>query len=437
MRLRIEKAIYGGSGLARIGPSDLGREEAALAGKTVFTPLTLPGELVEAHITEDKRSFIHAEADAILEPSLLRTTPGCPYFGSCGGCSYQHAVSAHQLEMKAAILVETLERARLAKLPPVHTVSGESWRYRNRIRLHIQAEPFALCYRERRSHELLAVVECPIAAPLLEKALVTVTNGGKALGLASLCEEIEFFTNSDESALAISFITSRPATADHGRLTMICESLKRQLPELTGASLVRTQGRQPGGVVQSWGEASLRYRACNTVYRVSGGAFFQVNRFLVEALAELVTGNRAGRVAWDLYAGVGLFARALTERFERVIAVEASPASIADLRQNLEGTSHRVVEATTLDFLRKQKTSSTPPDLVVIDPPRAGLGSIITTLLSGIGPEEIVYVSCDPATLSRDLAALVESGYDLKTITMVDLFPQTFHLESVCVLTRR
>ncbi len=172
-------------------------------------------------------------------------------------------------------------------------------------------------------------------------------------------------------------------------------------------------------------------------YRVSLGSFFQVNRFLVDGLVDLVAANRAGGQAWDLYAGVGLFSRALTSSFERVIAVESSPPSVVDLRHNLIGTSHRVVEAETAEFLKKQKPSSTPPDLVVLDPPRAGLGAAVTRDLARTRPAEIVYVSCDPSTLSRDLAALVQSGYDLRTITMVDLFPQTFHLESVSVLTRR
>ncbi len=157
----------------------------------------------------------------------------------------------------------------------------------------------------------------------------------------------------------------------------------------------------------------------------------------MDGLVELVAANRAGRQAWDLYAGVGLFARALTNSFERTIAVESSPLSGTDLCHNLQGTSHRVIQAGTLEFLQKQKPSSTPPDLVVVDPPRAGLGAAITSALARIGPAEIVYVSCDPSTLSRDLAALIQSGYDLRTITMVDLFPQTFHLESVSVLRRR
>ena len=431
MRLRIEKAIYGGSGLSRIG-------EGELAGKTVFIPLTLPGELIEAHITEDKRSFINAEVDSILEPSLLRTTPACPYFGACGGCSYQHAVYAHQVEMKAAILRETLDRAGLPHVPAIHTVSGNPWHYRNRIRLHVQANPFALVLsRDVAPISFSPSIKCPIAAPLLEKAIVTVTEAGASLGLAGFCDEIEFFT-ADEGSLLVSCFTEKPDGEAQAETNRHMPDAEAGTTRAEGGRLVcesRQRARQAGS--QAWGEESLIYKVAGFDYRVSLGSFFQVNRFLVEALVDLVTIGRSGRLAWDLYAGVGLFARALADSFERVIAVESSPASAGDLRHNLQGTSHRVIEAATLDFLQKHKSSSTPPDLVVVDPPRAGLGPGITSALAAIGPAEIVYVSCDPATLSRDLAALVQSGYDLRTITMVDLFPQTFHLESVSVLTRR
>jgi 23S rRNA (uracil1939-C5)-methyltransferase len=429
MKLRIEKAIYGGSGLARIG-------EGELAGKTVFVPLTLPGELVKAHIVEDKRSFINAEADSILESSSHRIAPSCPYFGSCGGCSYQHADYGHQVQIKTAILREALERAHLPSHPDIATMSRHPWNYRNRIRLHLQASPFALCYRERRSNKLLAVAKCPIAAPLLEKAIAIVTENGASLGLAGFCDEIEFFA-ADEGSLLASFSTRRNDRHAHARLSEIYLALKQKIPELQGGALFLSQDKQLPRIIQSWGDGSLIYKVAGYGYRVSLGSFFQINRFLVDALIELVAAGRKGRLVWDLYAGVGLFARALTNNFERVIAVESSPSSTADLRHNLEGTSHRVVQASTLDFLQKQKPSATPPDLVVVDPPRAGLGATVTALLSQIGPAEIIYVSCDPATLSRDLAALVNSGYDLRTITMVDMFPQTFHLESVSVLTRR
>ncbi len=430
MKLRIEKAIYSGSGLARVG-------DGALAGKATFVPLTLPGELVEAHISEDKRSFINAEADSILEPSPHRTTPGCAFFGSCGGCSYQHADYAHQVEIKTTILREALERAHMADLPAIKTVSGEPWHYRNRVRLHLQEAPFGLGYRERRSNKLLAVDGCPISAPLLEKAIAVVTENGASLRLAELCDEIEFFT-ADEGSLLVSFFNEGPRSDGCKQNSLPCaRRCAEHLPELKGAGLFAVQGKQPARLVQTWSEGSLLYKAAGFDYRVSLGSFFQVNRFLVDDLVDLVVDRRKGRIAWDLYAGVGLFARALAERFERVIAVESSPASNADLRHNLQGTSHRVVEASTLEFLQKQKRSTTPPDLVVVDPPRAGLGPAITSALSQIGPVEIAYVSCDPATLSRDLAALVNSGYDLRTITMVDMFPQTFHLESVSVLARR
>jgi 23S rRNA (uracil1939-C5)-methyltransferase len=429
MKLRIEKAVYGGSGLARLGEGDL-------AGKTVFVPLTLPGELIEAQTVDDKRSFINAEIESILEGSPHRAIPDCPYFGSCGGCSYQHADYAYQVEIKKAILREALERSRLTDIPEIACATGHPWNYRNRIRLHLQASPFTLCYRERRSNKLFAVDKCPIAAPLLEKAIATVTESGAALRLAGFCDEIEFFT-ADETSLLISFLSGGGDRKTQTTLSEVCRALKQAMPELQGGALFLAGEKQPVRLIQRWGEGSLIYEAAGVGYRVGLGSFFQVNRFLVDALLGLVAAGRKGRLAWDLYAGVGLFARALGKNFERVIALESSPASSSDLRHNLQGTSHRAVQASSLDFLQKQRPSAPPPDLVVVDPPRAGLGSALTALLSQIGPAEIVYVSCDPATLSRDIAALVNSGYDLRTITMVDMFPQTFHLESVSVLRRR
>jgi 23S rRNA (uracil1939-C5)-methyltransferase len=157
----------------------------------------------------------------------------------------------------------------------------------------------------------------------------------------------------------------------------------------------------------------------------------------VDRLVELVVANLSGKLAWDLYAGAGLFARALSGRFEEIIAVEAATYSAQDLREN--ASTYKPVQSGTLDFLRQRmrRQETTLPDLVVVDPPRSGLGSDVTSILTKVRPQTIVYVSCDPATLSRDLHALVESGYQLRTMHMVDLFPQTFHLESVTVLSLR
>jgi 23S rRNA (uracil1939-C5)-methyltransferase len=189
-----------------------------------------------------------------------------------------------------------------------------------------------------------------------------------------------------------------------------------------------------------WGEGSVPCSVGKLEYRVSRGAFFQVNRFLAERLVHLVSAGRSGALAWDLYAGVGLFSVALAENFARVVAVETAMPAVRDLQHNLAlaGEQHRALEYTTLEFLQRTAAPSSkkPPQLIVMDPPRAGLGSAVCSLLAQVGAPEMVYVSCDPVTLSRDLAGLIESGYHLKAVHMVDLFPQTFHLETVAILRR-
>ena len=170
-------------------------------------------------------------------------------------------------------------------------------------------------------------------------------------------------------------------------------------------------------------------------YRVDLGAFFQVNRFLVDALVDRVTSNQTGALAWDLFAGVGLFARKLASTFARVVAVESAPNSTAALTANLGGMPATAIHSDTLDFLRRAPRSNRP-DLIVVDPPRTGLGPEITTLLADLAAPSLVYVSCDPATLARDLRALIASGYVIESLTLADLFPQTFHLESVVRLRR-
>jgi 23S rRNA (uracil1939-C5)-methyltransferase len=433
MKLRLDKAVYGGAGLARV-------QEGPLAGKAVFVPLTLPGELVEAHIVEDKRGFANAELDSVLEAATARTTPLCPYFGGCGGCQYQHAVYAQQVEMKASILRETLNRAHLGELPPIATIHANEWRYRNRIRLVVRKNPFALGYRERRSHTTLVVEQCPISAPLLERALQATAALGAGWRLGELCEEVEFFTNSAEDELLVSLYRSVPGSATITALEQFAQALRAEVPQLRGAGLFSVgAGKQPNRLLRHWGDLFLHSLAAGFRFRVSLGSFFQVNRFLIDTLVDLATSGRTGALAWDLYAGVGLFARALAANFGQVVAVEAAPFSSADLKINLGGASHKIVVSSTLEFLRQRSRgkSVVVPDLVVVDPPRAGLGNEVTSLLAKIGPPRIVYVSCDPATLSRDLQALLQYGYHPQNITLVDIFPQTFHLESVTVLERR
>ncbi len=424
MKLRIEKAVYGGSGLARAD------------GKAIFVPFTLPGEEVEAQIAADKGGFATAELQAVIHPSPARTQPQCPYFGTCGGCQYQHATYAAQVEMKLAILRESLGRAHIRDVPDIAGVTADPFSYRNRIRLHIQRNPFALCYKFRNSHANLPVETCPIASPLLQRAIETLNRDGHNLDLAEFVTEIELFTSPDDSTLLLSLWTGRPAPEAKQFLARISTQLLQTLPDLQGIGIFSAGKTRSASLLAHSGADNLRYSAAGYNYRVSLGSFFQVNRFLIDPLVQLVTSAEKGGTAWDLYAGVGLFSLPLTGNFAAVTAVESSPSAVRDLRENLRGTKHRVVAADSADFLRRAVQRRQPaPDLLVVDPPRAALGRDVTTALGKIRPRKITYVSCDPATLSRDLAALLESGYRLTNIHLLDLFPQTFHLESVTHLT--
>jgi 23S rRNA (uracil1939-C5)-methyltransferase len=415
MKLRIEKAIYGGDGLARVP-----------AGKTVFVPGTLPGELVEATIAADRRSFATSELNSILEPSPERVVPGCEYVPRCGGCQYQHARPAFQLQMKLGILQETLARAHVAVPVEIGSLAGPPWAYRNRIRLHVMKG--ALGYRRRGSHQLLPVTHCPIAAPLIEQAIVAVAGIAGETLLESLCEEVEFFTNGEQDQLLVSLLPGPRQRSHDQALEGFAERLQAEIPALIGVGLLSQN------TMTHWGQRSLTYTVAGFPYQVSLGGFFQVNRFLLPELLQLAVKGRSGRFAWDLYSGAGLFARALD--FENVTAVEFEGFSTDDLKKNLEDKPHRVVRSSTLDFLRSQAAAQEKPELVVVDPPRAGLDKEICSQLARVAAPEIIYISCDPATLARDLQALLQSGYSVEKMNLVDLFPQTFHLEIVTFLKR-
>jgi 23S rRNA (uracil1939-C5)-methyltransferase len=197
LRLNIEKLVYGGDGLARLPADDRG------PGKAVFVPFVLPGEAVEATLREQKPGFVRAQLDGILTASPRRIDPRCPYFQRCGGCHYHHTDYEHQLEIKAAILKENLRRlARLELDAELHVHPSPPWNYRNRSRFKVQSAPqFALGYYKFNSHELLAVEECPISSPLINRALAAMWQLGRAGGVPPGVQEIEFFGNSDDTQL--------------------------------------------------------------------------------------------------------------------------------------------------------------------------------------------------------------------------------------------
>jgi 23S rRNA (uracil1939-C5)-methyltransferase len=418
--VHIEKPIYGGAFLAR--------DE----GKAIMTPLTLAGEQARVRIVDDRRGYAFAEAEEIVSAAPERVEPRCPYFGACGGCDYQHARYDTQLAIKQAVLRETLERAGVQPPETIDVLSAEPWAYRNRIRLAFDAAGKP-AYRARRSHGLIAIRECPIAAPLLVEAALAAADVARESASPLRPAEISLFCNAEETSLLVSVIL---AQASKSRVDDFARALVERIPALAGVEFVTEglAGRQPRTIAQ-WGATSLTYHAAGFDYRVDHGAFFQVNRWLVDALVERVVDDHPGRLAWDLFAGVGLFARQLARAFEQLVAIESAPAAIPALEANLNGTSGAAVRATTLDFLRAN-TKNERPDLVVVDPPRTGLGAEIATLLAAHTPPELVYVSCDPATLARDLRELIASGYTMESLALADLFPHTFHVETVVRLRR-
>jgi 23S rRNA (uracil1939-C5)-methyltransferase len=255
----------------------------------------------------------------------------------------------------------------------------------------------------------------------------------REIGLALRPTEITLFCNSNESALLVSLFIAAPGKF---RFDDVAVAFKERVPELQGLEFVveDRKGERPRTLAR-WGATSLAYRAASFDYRVDHGSFFQINRWLVDTLVERVTAGRSGKLAWDLFAGVGLFARQLAAKFEYVVAVESAPSTSEALKENLKNTHSETVKAEALAFLRRHSKSGIP-DLIVVDPPRVGLGPETTAQLSRIAAPDVVYVSCDPATLARDLRALSGSGYQIESITLVDLFPQTFHLETVVTLRR-
>lgn len=438
MEFTIEKWVYGGDGLARMEPDEQGRRKA------VFIPFVLPGEQAEGTIYDDRAGFARARFENVEKASLARVPPPCPYFFRCGGCQYQHADYKKQLELKREILLETLQRvAKIHLAAEVQLHSAEPYGYRNRTRLKVQTEPeFAIGYHRFGTNELLAVKECPISSPLIQRAIGAAWEAGEQAECSGL-REVQFFANHDDSELLVELYTERDTA---GSLSLFIERLRAALPEAAGVTVFpwtlhdMEDERAPltsihdSGSSQSHGANSLQYQTATGTYRVSAGSFFQTNRFLVEELVRTAVPDISGHTALDLYAGTGLFSVPLAKRFDRVIAVESSPFSYADLQHNAP-PNVKAVQAATEKYLQNvgQKSGL---DFVLVDPPRSGMGERTARTLAQLRVPRLTYVSCDPATLARDVRVLEQSGFRIESAHLVDLFPQTFHMETVLHLGR-
>jgi 23S rRNA (uracil1939-C5)-methyltransferase len=391
----VEKLVYGGDGLARMD------------GQVVLLPYVLPGETVRAQAGYMKNGVMRAGASEIVEANPRRTQPGCEYFGECGGCQYQHAEYSLQLEQKRDILLETL--LRLGGIRYVHeipAVSSEPWQYRNRVQLHFDER--SVGFHKLGSHALCGIDHCPISSPVLNEVIGKLRDAVKRPEWPKFLRSLEVFTNEREVQLNI-LDSMRPVAA---RFFEWCRSF---LPQFA-----------PG---------ALEYPAAGHTFRISRGSFFQVNRFLVDQLVEVALSGLEGQRAIDLHAGVGLFTLPLAQRFGSVQAVERSGPAHRDLEWNAQasGREIRTVKGSAEDFIRELKET---PDAIVADPPRAGLGKELTAELLRVRAPQVIVVSCDPTTLARDLKSLSEV-YEIERMTLVDLFPQTFHFETVMRLRLR
>jgi 23S rRNA (uracil1939-C5)-methyltransferase len=439
--LTIEKLIYGGDGLSRL-PAD-----ANGPGKAVFAPFVLAGEKIEATLTEQKSGFARANADAVLEPSPHRIQPACQYFARCGGCHYQHTSYEHQLEIKKEILRESLRRlAKLELSEDIQVHPSPPWNYRNRSRLQVRVSPeFVVGYFKLVSHELLAIEECPISSPLINRGIAALWQSGRSGKIPHGIKEVEFFANADDTQLLVDVGCSRDAR--RAAVREWAEEFRGVLPEIAGVVAFRepNPGDRKAGtpaILVTVGAALLIYETHQAKYRVSAGSFFQNNRHLTDELVKIVTAGQSGERALDLYAGAGLFSTALARDFHHVVSVESSQTSSADLSYN-QSSNGEAVQATTEQYLARAENSGRVgkgvilpnvchrPDLAVVDPPRKGLGERVARLLATLGAPRVVYVSCDPATLARDHVPLFASGYRVEQVHLVDLFPQTYHIESV------
>ena len=429
LRLSIEKLIYGGDGLAHAD------------GNTVFVPYVLPGEEVRASAKSRKKKLIWTELVEVTTPSKEREKAKCPHFQKCGGCHYQHIPAAEQLRLKKGILRETLSRlGGVVWDGAIAEHSAEPYGYRNRAQWAVRSGmPRALGYFLPESSVIVPIDECPVLSPRLAHTFAQLQEMARAGRLPEGIQEVEAFADSADEKIALNVAFEKfPKPAAE-----LAAAFQGALPQIESLLLLDQKKNR----FELTGPGYLTHEAGGYKFRVSHLSFFQVNRFLIEDLLKTVTVNAHGELALDLYSGVGFFTLPLAKAFQKVVSVDANLAATRDLYANAEVAGMTIVTHNehVEEFLKKTEEK---PEFVVLDPPRAGLGAEAAEKLAELGAKEIVYLSCDPSTLARDLAVLTGSPrkpkeitgpsirYEITEMHLFDLFPQTFHIETLVRLRR-
>lgn len=393
----IEKLVYGGAGLARH------------EGRVVLVPFTLPGDRVVIEVDRERSGLWEAHATGWTERSASHTAPACPVFGQCGGCHYQHLPYEQQVAAKVDVLREVFRRIGKIEAPAdIPAITGEPLHYRNRSQFHLDRARIG--FQQMRSNRLVPVETCPISAPKINEALGNLRKLMHDPHWPRFLRALELFTNGERVLFNV-----RETDGNRGIARGFFSWVAKSVP---GAD-----------------EGALNYTAAGFSFRVSHGSFFQVNRCLVDPLVEAALGQAEGQAGLDLYAGAGLFSLPMTRRFSTVVAVETDGAAVRDLEANAasHGASITVHRLQAEQYLAGLDTA---PDFVLADPPRSGLGKLAVQNLVRLQPSRITIVSCDPSTLARDLAALLAGGYQLRKLALIDLFPQTYHIETLAHLSR-
>jgi 23S rRNA (uracil1939-C5)-methyltransferase len=406
------------------GGEAMGRDES---GRVVFVPYAIAGEEVVVEIVEAKKNFARARLREIKAPSPVRVAPRCAHFTSplpspvftgegrggsgCGGCQWQHIAYDAQLQFKTAIVREQFMR--IGKIPdaPVRDTLGmnDPWHYRNNVQFQLDTDG-RLCFRALESHDLVRINECHIIHPLL----------------AEMFRALEF------GGADFAGVTLRAGTGT-GEKLVVLEGTDDEPPEIEIDEPVSIAYQVPSGeTVALIGQDALTEKLGGRAFRFSPTAFFQVNTPMTEKLLELVEKFLAPRpsdILLDAFGGVGTFGLSLASHVARVIEIEEDPRAVDDARVNASAFSNvEFLVGAVEDVLPKLEARAS---IVVADPPRGGIAPRALDALVTQAPRAIAYVSCDPATLARDARKLVDAGYHLREVQPVDLFPHTYHIESV------
>ena len=401
----IQSLVYEGGGFSRL-PS----------GKAVFVPFVMPGEQAIIRVREEKRGFALADLVRVEKPHPQRIQPRCIHFGVCGGCHYQHMPYDFQLESKRAILVEQFQRiAGIQDLEVDKVVPAqEQWQYRNTIQFQVSHEG-KLCYANAANNALFPVEECHLPMPAIADLLPQL-----AFESGSFAGRLEIRQNQD------------------GELLLALEDLEGDIPEMESESSISIVSLAGDDAVVLVGEEHLVMQVRGKPFCVSAGSFFQTNFAGAETLATLVEElvlEQQPKNLLDVYCGVGLFSAFLADMVEQLAGIESSPSACRDFALNLdefdnvslyEGAAEQVLPG--LDF---------KADGVVVDPPRAGLHRMALQALLEHGPDFIVYVSCNPSTLARDAKRMLAADYRIEKTILVDMFPQTYHIESIMLFKKK